>query len=565
MNSTRLKLIPALLLAFVLFPGLPASAQKSQEADKLAQRGAEHLRKSDWRKAAEQYQKAVRANPDHAEAQYGLGMAYMGLSQSDQALEAFSQVVRLKPNARVAEALVNSGILHAGAKRFPEAAASFEQARQLGDIPPVAHFFLASTYLQTGGRDREALASFERAATDQRYAAESFRNIGFIRLRQNEAKEAADALSRSVQLNPRDGFTQALYGNALLAQGRDEEAMAALRQAVSLDPSQYFAHYGLGYAQLSLGQAEMAAASFQAALRLQPQSPEAMVGAARAMMSHPINRFEDARAAIEQALRVSPESVDALLAMCFYHYVRGQYQQLVETAQRAAQLQPQSAAALTMLGAAVSIPGRMQDGIKPVREAVRLEPNNYWPRHVLAFIYARLDRSQEALAEAREAVRLRPSAPETRNLLSYVLGQLGQYDESLSVAQEALRLRRDPADEGWSHYNIAFALSKLNRRDEAAASYRQSLAAYNQVKRTLDPDDLYLMGNAYIRLEQEQQAVAALRQAVRVRPNFAQSRYNLGVVLFATGNRKGAMDEYNALKALDPKSAAALLKLINRK
>ncbi|HLM54598.1 MAG TPA: tetratricopeptide repeat protein, partial [Pyrinomonadaceae bacterium] len=510
MNSTRLRFKPSLLLAFVLFLILPAAAQKPQEADKLAQRGAEYLRKNDWRRAAEQYQRAVRANPNHAEAQYGLGAAYVGLGQQSEALEAFSQVVRLKPNPRVAEALVQSGIIHAGAKRYQEAVSSFEQARQLGDIPPAAHFFLAGTYLQLGGRDRDALASFERAAAEQRFAAESYRGIGFIRLKQNETKEAADALARSVQLNPRDGFAQALYGNALLTQGRDEEAMAALRQAVSIDPSQPFAHYALGYAQLSLGQAETAAASFRAALRLQPTA-EALAGLGRALMSHPVNRFEDARAAIDQALGMNPRSADALLAMCYYHYVRGQYQHLVETAQQAAQLQPQTAAALTMLGAAVSIPGRMQDGIKPVREAVRLEPNNHWPRHVLAFIYARLDRSQEALAEAREAVRLRPSAPESRNLLSYVLGQLGQHEESLREAQEALRLKRDPADEGWAHYNVAYALSRMNRRDEAAQSYRQSLAAYNQVKRTLDPDDLYLMGNAYIRLEQEQQAVAELR------------------------------------------------------
>ena len=118
MNSTRLKFEPSLLLAFILFLIMPAVAQKPQEADKLAQRGAEYLRKNDWRRAAEQYQKAVRANPNHAEAQYGLGAAYMGLGQQSEALEAFSQVVRLKPNPRVAEALVQSGVIHAGAKRY---------------------------------------------------------------------------------------------------------------------------------------------------------------------------------------------------------------------------------------------------------------------------------------------------------------------------------------------------------------------------------------------------------------------------------------------------------------
>ena len=562
MNSTRLTPAILLLLALLVSAQPRAFAQKPQEAERLAQRGAEHLRKGEWRKAAEQYQKAVRADAAHAEANYGLGLAYMNLKQTTEALAAFSNVIAAKPNPRVKDALVQTGLIHFSLGKYKEATDALELAVPLGDLGPAGHFYLGSLYLQAGGRDQQALDSLTRASSERQYAADSFRGIGFIRLRRNETRQAAEALAQAVRLNPRDALAQSLLGNAYLATGRDEEALAALKQAVALDPSQYFAHYALGYAQLSFGQAEAAAGSFQAALRLQPQTPEALAGLARAYLSHPLNRFQDAAAALEQALRLKPDSVDALLAMCVYHYARGQYQQLVETAQQAARLQPQSAAAQTMLAAAVSIPGRMQDGIRPAREAVRLEPENYWPHQVLGFILVRLDRPQDALAEAREAVRLRPGAPETQNLLAYVLNQLGQHDEALRAAQEALRLKREPADEGWAHYNVATALQKAGRREEALEAYRQSLAAYNQVKRTLDPDDLYLMGNAYIRLEQEEQAVAALRQAVRVRPNFAQSHYNLGLVLFATGNRKGAMDEYNVLKTLDPASAARLLKII---
>ena len=71
------------------------------------------------------------------------------------------------------------------------------------------------------------------------------------------------------------------------------------------------------------------------------------------------------------------------------------------------------------------------------------------------------------------------------------------------------------------------------------------------------------MGNAYLRLEQDPAAVKAFQQAIKVRPNFAQARYNLGVAYFATGNRKGAQDEYNALRRLDPARAAKLQAVIS--
>ena len=160
-------------------------------------------------------------------------------------------------------------------------------------------------------------------------------------------------------------------------------------------------------------------------------------------------------------------------------------------------------------------------------------------------------------------MRIKPNDPGAQNLLAYALNQLGQHAEALQAAQTALQHKHEPADEGWAQYNVATAQEKLGRADEARASYSAALRAYNQPGRTLDPDDLYLMGNAYLRLEQDAAAVKAFQQAIKVRPDFPQARYNLGVAYFAAGNRKGAMDEYNALRRLDPDRAARLLKVIN--
>ena len=176
----------------------------------------------------------------------------------------------------------------------------------------------------------------------------------------------------------------------------------------------------------------------------------------------------------------------------------------------------------------------------------------------------REDRPKEALTEARAAVRLKPNDPGTQNLLAYVLNQLGQHAEALQAAQSALQHKHEPADEGWAHYNIATAQEKLGRAEEARAAYTASIRSYNQPGRTLDPDDLYIMGNAYLRLDQDPQAVKAFQQAIKVRPDFPQARYNLGLAYIATGNRKGAQDEYAALKRIDPARAAKLLSLMKR-
>jgi tetratricopeptide (TPR) repeat protein len=377
-------------------------------------------------------------------------------------------------------------------------------------------------------------------------------------LKQNRAKEAVAPLEQAVRLGAQPApVAQMLLGNAYVAADRPYEALVALRGA---DPGQFWTQFGLGYAHLALYHNEEAAAAFGAALRLQPDSPEALVGLGSAYTR--VTRYREAGDAFARALAAKADSPEALMGQAVLYYYQGQYPKLVATAQQAARVAPANAAAQTLLGAALATAGDMAGGLRATREALRLEPENYWPHHVLGFILVREDKPQEALAEAREAARLKPNYPETQNLLAYVLNQLGQHAEALQAAQSALLNKHEPADEGWAHYNVATAQEKLGRAEESKAAYSASIRAYNQPGRTLDPDDLYLMGNAYLRLEQDPAAVKAFQQAISVRPNFAQARYNLGVAHFATGNRKGAQEEYNALRRLDPARAAKLQAVI---
>jgi tetratricopeptide (TPR) repeat protein len=558
-NTNTLRAAGLLLLAALLLT--PASApafQKTTEADKQAQKGAEYLSKRDWNRAADSYQKAVRADARHVEANYGLGVAYMNLKQQEEALAAFANVVAAQPNPRAKDALVNTGAIQFALGRYKESADSLADALKLGDIGATGHYFLGMSLFQTGRDDTQALDSLRRASSDPQFAQFALTTVGALLLKQGKGREAVAPLEQAARMTPRLAQTQSLLGNAYLAADCPEEALAALRAA---DQNEYVTQYLLGYAHLSLNHNDEAVAAFTAALKLQPTAPEAFVGLGNAYTR--MLRYREADDAFARALALKSDSAEALMGQAVLHYYQGQYPLLVETARRAVQVAPQNASAQTLLGAALATTGDMAGGMRATREGTRLEPENYWPHHVLGFIHIREDRPKEALTEARAAVRIKPNDPGAQNLLAYVLNQLSQHAEALQAAQSALQHKHEPADEGWAYYNIATAQEKLGRAEESKASYAASVRAYNQTGRTLDPDDLYLMGNAYLRLEQDPAAVKAFQQAINVRPNFAQARYNLGVAYFTVGNRKGAQDEYNALRRLDPARAAKLQAVIS--
>jgi superkiller protein 3 len=559
-NSSLLHLI---LLAALVAVSSPAAAfaQKPQDAAKLIQKGAESLARRDWKGAREQYQKAVRADSRNVEANYGLGVALMNLKQTMDALAAFSNVIAEKPNPRVREALANTGFIDYGLKEYVKAAGAFELAAELGDIGPAGYYYLGKSYMQTD-REAKALDVFRRATADTQNAQDAYFNVGYLLIKQGKGREAVEPLEQAVRLDARHAPSQMLLGSAYLSADRPEDALAALRAADALSPNQFFTQLGLGFAHSSLYHNEEALAAFNVALRLQPQSPEALTGLGGVYTR--MARYREAEDSLARAAALKPDDANVLLGQAYLFYAQGQYPRFVDTVRQAARVEPRNAAAQTMLGAALAITGDMAGGLRAVREGVRLEPENYWPHHVLGFILVREDKAQEALSEARTGARIRPNYPETQNLLAYVLNQLGQHQEALQAAQAALQYKHEPADEGWAYYNVASAQEKLGRAEEARANYTAAIRAYNQPGRTLDPDDLYIMGNAYLRLDQDPQAVKAFQQAIKVRPDFPQARYNLGLAYIATGNRRGAQDEYAALKRIDPARAAKLLSLMKR-
>ena len=65
-------------------------------------------------------------------------------------------------------------------------------------------------------------------------------------------------------------------------------------------------------------------------------------------------------------------------------------------------------------------------------------------------------------------------------------------------------------------------------------------------------------------LQRYQESKDAYQHAIRLKPDFAEAHYGLGRTYLMLGNRDGAVEEYNVLKTLDPKSAAELLKNIPR-
>jgi len=167
--------------------------------------------------------------------------------------------------------------------------------------------------------------------------------------------------------------------------------------------------------------------------------------------------------------------------------------------------------------------------------------------------------------------------------------QAGQYEKAIDPLRKALEQDQNDAD---AHYTLGNAYDKLKQYKEAAREFEALTKiepkndsvfynlgnAYSNLKEdekareqyhralALNPKNSaahYALGMVYNRLHKGKEATEEFQQTVNLEPNHGEARYFLGIAKLLNGDRKGAMEQYDHLKRLNPKAADDLNKRMN--
>ncbi|MDW7774456.1 MAG: protein arginine N-methyltransferase [Desulfobulbaceae bacterium] len=223
---------------------------------------------------------AVRRWPDHPLGWKALGNLFLMQGKHQEALEPFTQCIRLAPDDT--QALNNLGSTFLGLGRLEEAEASFRQAVTLKPDYVQAHNNLGITMLEYG-RFEEAVAAYRKALTIKPDFAEAHNNLGNALKELGRIEAAEAAFRQAVAVNP--GFAEAYcnLGNILLELKRPGDAETSYRQALKLKPDYARAHSGLGDTLLKSGRLSDAINSYRQCLELDPMWIKAHDGLNKAL------------------------------------------------------------------------------------------------------------------------------------------------------------------------------------------------------------------------------------------------------------------------------------------
>ncbi|MFA6107473.1 MAG: tetratricopeptide repeat protein [Candidatus Latescibacterota bacterium] len=462
--------------------------------------------------------RAVTAEPDEPAYHKTLADVYARQEVSELALAEYGRTLELGI-AAPAQIHYAMGRLHARARQWPAAVASWERALTADTSYAPACADLASFYLaSTPPRYDEAVLALRRLARlrpdDSSVAADL---AGATALSPSYRQEALPLLEVQAQRLPEDARLHALIGRLSLEQGNYTRAVVAFGQAVRLEPGLEGARQGLAEAQKASGDT---AATIATLLELAGSDTSGRddVAGALGVLLYQQKRYEEAVPYLKQKIASSPSVpvLYRLLAQCYLQkqeyaailsevkpaldqavaaypdvrtlsaeystlgselYRAGQYDAAVVFFQERLKGDPENGSAYLNIGFARYAQKQYDSALVALRQATRLQPDNAQAHFLQGVCYRFAGKHPQALASFLKALELEPDNVEALQqvglsclLVSQSLQRAGKHEESQAQAGRAVRyLERalERRDDVQTHLWLAQGLA-LSRQIEKA-------------------------------------------------------------------------------------------------
>ena len=527
--------------------------------------------------AVSELEASAQRNPDDPKGWVLLGLAYLDRNEYPRALEAFQRAVTVGPES--AEAHNWLGVALAEKADLPAAIAEFRRAVALDSKYGRAYSNLGSTLAQSGDY-AGAVQVFRQALALEPNSVGAHLNLGTALRETGDLDGALEHLRKVADSDPNDASVQYQLGQTLGQSGNAPDAIAAFERALALDPEKREAYYALGSALKQQSAARKATVS--------PASP-ADDPVRRAQESLGQGDLRAARAQLEEAIRLDDTHAEAHTLLGFTLGQQGDLPAAIRHLERAIALRPDSSQAHYNLGVALWYSGVKERAVTELRESVKLDPAAGASQAFLGMVLRERRDWAGARASLQHAIALLPSSAAVYIDLGITYLRAGQIDHALGqltaglnapspspptpdwggavvALREALSAPAGAAPQqtdGTADRQRAEAHNLLGRLlGRAGASSNDVSAAFREALR-LRPDYAEASNNLGLVLIQagdDQPGIAALREAVRLDPDYAEARANLGAALTPT-DPEAAIRELEKAVALAPGSVTAQFNL----
>ncbi len=259
--------------------------------------------------------------------------------------------------------------------------------------------------------------------------------IAVERHQKGDFREAERLYRAVVQRDPRHDEALNLLGALTVQTGRPEEAADLISRAIQINGKKPEFHYNMGLAQLALNDRDAAIECFRRAVALRPDYAEALINLGNLFLK--IDN-EEAEECFRSAVKLVPENPVIHNNLGTVLIAREEAEEAEQSFHEALRLKPDYPEALNGLGLALGAQGKFDEAIDSFQAAIGHRPNYAQAYNNLGNIYFDEDRLEDAEDCLRKAMKHRVNYVQARRKLAEIYLDLNNYDAALAIHDQTL-------------------------------------------------------------------------------------------------------------------------------
>jgi len=519
--------------------------------------GIAYSGEKDFANAQEAFQHALKLDPKSTKSHNNLGNMYVAQQKLDLAEKEFRTVLRLDPanrdgNYNLALVLMANG--------SPAQAIVYLQRVRPQNIESRSN--LVRAYLRAG-RTAEGLKAANELSAANKNDIQLHFTLGLLLASEKQYRAAQVELEKANALKPETFDILYNLGQAYLRGGDYANAELVLNRALKLKPDSPEALYLLAQVYSEQKRPVDALDLLVRAHKLAPENTDVIFLLARVSMTQ--NYFEDAIPLLESGIKIAPKRADLRAALGESYFMSGKTERAIEEFKTLVEIDS-SARSYAFLGLSYRHLGRFDEARKYFQEGLKQDPHNSSCLFNLGYIEERQGNPARAEELFQATLQSKPDFPEALLELANLRIAAKKSQEAAVLLRKYVKVSRDPAS---GYYKLAMVERSLHQTDAAQRDLNvfqtlskdsptgpypyQHLLEYldnrsnlsPQAKTQLDlnelleqiekhpdqPEDLYLLAEAYLKLGKIDQARSTIAQLDHMSSGDYRTQTGVGVLL----------------------------------
>ena len=402
---------------------------------------------------------ALSTNPQIQGDQRATALAWRGrvrqrMKQYAEALNDFNEAIKIDPEN--ISAITYRGVNYVWLRQYGEALVDFDRAVELDPQYPLALAERGANFMRLG-RNQEALEDLDRAIElDPKYSW-SFRIRGLTYSSMRRYKEALADLNLALELNPQDKFVLSSRGTLHREMGNFSESSADFDQLVAQFPNDPWALIARGTNYMLLKRHDEALADFNQALQIDPTYPWAINQ--RAWNYLQVGREEEALMGLNQGIALHPKTASLFGTRGVTYWRMGRYTEALGDLAQAINTDSRFAWAFMHRGRCYRLLGRYEEAFSDLNKGIELDPKITWGFAQRGMAYLETQQYDKGLQDLNYALESNPDAEWWHYIRALAYQMQGRSEDADIELAQAIQIASESHEKDPKDWRISSSLA----------------------------------------------------------------------------------------------------------